>query len=246
MQADIEAINSMGCHPMAITTTLTVQNSQGVANYSACDADYLRAQSQVLISDMPIGAIKTGMLATTAIVNVVKDFVTTQTNTALVVDPVMSSNNGEALSQVGYAQTLSNHLLPLATIVTPNLPELYQLAPNADNIVSACQHISSLGCKYVLVTGTHDKTSEVINRLFKNGELIDEQSWPRLPGEYHGSGCTLASSLAALLSKKVNIIDAAQKAQDYTWHSLKYGQTLGKGQKHPNRFFWVKDNWPDN
>jgi len=242
-QADIEAISSMACHGATIATALTVQNSQGVDSYQSVDANYLRAQSLSITNDMPIKAFKTGMLANHTLITTIADIISAHQDTPLVLDPVMSANTGGALSDDGYASCLRQQLLPLATIVTPNLPELYQLAPEAGNIAEACRQISKNGCAYVLVTGTHDDSDEVINRLFKYGELIDEQHWPRLPGEYHGSGCTLASSLAALLAKGVDILEAVRDAQDYTWHSLKAGQRLGKGQTHPDRFFWAKTGW---
>ena len=250
IQADIEAIASMGCHAATIITALTAQNSQGVKSFQTTDIDYLHTQADLLLADMQIDAIKTGMLATSAAVDAIIKIIITQPNIPLVVDPVMSGNIGGGLSHAGYAQTLSKSLLPLATIVTPNIPELYKLAPQGhvaakeNNLAEACKKISSSGCQYVLVTGAHEddpnNNQEVVNRLFKNGELIDKQTWPRLPGEYHGSGCTLASSLAALLAKKIDIVEAVHAAQDYTWRSLNAGQALGKGQQHPDRFFWAK------
>jgi len=243
IQADIEAISSMGCHAATVTTALTVQNSHGVTSYQAIDADYLRAQSQALIADMPVKAIKTGMLAASTIIEMVNDIATKQSHIPLIIDPVMASNTGNKLSQEGYVQILSDSLLPLATIVTPNLLELYKLAPNTNSLTAACKKISSLGCPYVLITGTHDHSTEVVNRLFKNGELIDEQAWPRLPDEYHGSGCTLTASLAALLAKEIDIVQAVRDAQHYTWQCLQAGQALGCGQKHPDRLFWAKGGW---
>lgn len=245
-QADIEAIASMGGHAVTVTTALTVQNSQGVESYQASEANHLQAQAKVLIDDIPINAIKTGMLASKSAINVVKKIITQQPNVAVIIDPVMTSNSGNALSDNGYANALRDTLLPLAHIVTPNLPELYKLAPKAKNISDACDYISSLGCEYVLVTGTHDTDSKdtVINRLYQSGQLINEQTWGRLPGEYHGSGCTLAASLAALVANNKSIIDAVTAAQDYTWHSLKFGVSLGKGQMHPDRFYWCKNNLP--
>ncbi len=247
-QADIEAISSMGCHAVTITTALTVQNSQGVESYQAIEPDYLSAQTRVLIADMPINVIKTGMLANISAINVVKETITKKTCIPVVIDPVMASNSGNNLSGAGFAKALSETLLPLASIVTPNLPELYKLAPKANNLTDACNYISSLGCEYVLVTGTHDNNpsskDNVFNRLYRDGQLIDEQTWPRLPGEFHGSGCTLAASIAALLANKKDIVDAVNAAQDYTWHSLKFAQALGKGQKYPDRFFWRKNDQP--
>ena len=253
-QADIESISSMGGHAITVTTALTVQNSRGVERYQTLDTDYLYAQAQALIQDMPLNAVKTGMLGGKSSVDCVANILQTLPNLPLVVDPVMAANSGAKLSDAGYASYLCQRLLPLATIITPNLPELYQLAPAAKTLAEACQILSENGCQYILVTGAHDPAGEsasqpgrssntVINRLFEYGELIDERPWPRLPGEYHGSGCTLAASLAAQLAKGQNIVTASTNAQDYTWHSLNAGQRLGQGQFHPDRFFWAAPGW---
>ncbi len=255
IQADIEAIASMRCHATTITTALTVQNSQGVTDFTVIPDEQLRAQSQAIIDDMPIAAIKTGMLANRAIVATIADIVATQPNIPLVVDPVISANTGANLSAPGFANSLRQQLLPVATIITPNLPELYQLAPDSKDITEACRQIANTGCEYVLVTGTHDiaqdrgaavageHNEEVVNRLYQHGKLIDTQRWPRLPGEYHGSGCTLASALAALLARGHDMVTATRHAQDYTWHSLASAARLGQGQYHPDRFFWATSGW---
>jgi hydroxymethylpyrimidine/phosphomethylpyrimidine kinase len=93
------------------------------------------------------------------------------------------------------------------------------------------------GCRYVLVTGTHDEGAEVVNRLWDPSGLVREDRWPRLPGSYHGSGCTLASALAAALAKGLAMPEAVRDAQDFTWHALQAGFRPGSGQSLPQRFF---------
>jgi hydroxymethylpyrimidine/phosphomethylpyrimidine kinase len=120
-------------------------------------------------------------------------------------------------------------LVPRATIVTPNTLETERLGGR--------QRLLDLGCRYVLVTGTHDETPEVINKLYDAKGLVREDRWQRLPGSYHGSGCTLASAIAVALAKGRKVPDAVREAQEFTWRSLAARLRTGKGQALPNRFF---------
>ncbi len=237
-QADIESISSMGGHAMTLTTALTVQNSQGVEHFQAVDLTLLKDQADCLLKDSNISAIKTGMLANEDIIQLVKTISHQHPSVPLIVDPVLSSSYGHTLSESPLAKVLREQLLSVATIATPNLPELRQLVPETNDTSEACKILAELGCEYVLVTGTHDDSEEVINRLYQNGELIDQQSWPRLPADYHGSGCTLAAALSTLLAQNTDMLPAVRKAQDYTWQSLNAGQQLGQGQVFPDRFYW--------
>jgi hydroxymethylpyrimidine/phosphomethylpyrimidine kinase len=126
-------------------------------------------------------------------------------------------------------------------VLTPNTVEALQLVPGADNIQAAALALQEMGCEYVLITGTHENSPSVINRLYGQQQELRKYSWERLPYVYHGSGCTLSSSLAGLLAQGLDIMDAVEQAQQFTWHSLKYGGRLGIGQYHPNRLFWADD-----
>jgi len=119
--------------------------------------------------------------------------------------------------------------VPLATLLTPNKMEAERLG--------GAQRLLGLGARYVLVTGTHDDTVEVINRLYDASGLVREDRWPRLPGSYHGSGCTLASAAAAALAKGRGMPEAVREAQEYTWQALAAGFRSGAGQLLPNRFY---------
>ena len=123
---------------------------------------------------------------------------------------------------------LLDALVPLTALLTPNKMEAERLG--------GAQRLLGLGARYVLVTGTHDDTVEVINRLYDASGLVREDRWPRLPGSYHGSGCTLASAVAAALAKGRGMPDAVREAQEYTWQALAAGFRSGAGQLLPNRF----------
>jgi hydroxymethylpyrimidine/phosphomethylpyrimidine kinase len=120
-------------------------------------------------------------------------------------------------------------LVPRATVLTPNTLEERKLG--------GAKRMLELGCRYVLVTGTHDASAEVANRLYDARGLVREDRWRRLPGSYHGSGCTLASAIAAQLAKGHAVPEAAREAQEYTWQTLAAGMRTGTGQALPNRFF---------
>jgi hydroxymethylpyrimidine/phosphomethylpyrimidine kinase len=138
--------------------------------------------------------------------------------------------------------------LPQTTILTPNSLEARRLIQDEDNeednpdLAECAKRIIQLGCEYVLITGTHENTPKVINNLYGEHGLIRSDSWPRLPGIYHGSGCTLASAIAALLANGLPMEEAVREAQEYTWETLKYGFRPGMGQHIPDRMFWARDD----
>ena len=138
-------------------------------------------------------------------------------------------------------------LVPQTTILTPNSLEARRLAAEegeeAENLELAecARRIVKSGCEYVLVTGTHENTAQVVNTLFgQNGEVRSD-SWQRLPGVYHGSGCTLASAIAATIANGLEVSDAVKDAQEYTWQTLKAGFRPGMGQHIPDRLFWARE-----
>jgi hydroxymethylpyrimidine/phosphomethylpyrimidine kinase len=141
--------------------------------------------------------------------------------------------------------------LPQTTILTPNSIEARRLIQDEENdednptLIECAKLIMQLGCEYVLVTGTHEQTPKVINTLYGSRGVVRSDNWPRLPGIYHGSGCTLASAIAALLANGLSIEDAVKEAQEYTWQSLQYGFRPGMGQHIPDRLFWARDDEED-
>jgi hydroxymethylpyrimidine/phosphomethylpyrimidine kinase len=143
-------------------------------------------------------------------------------------------------------------LLPQTTILTPNSLEARRLIQDEDNdednpdLNECAKRIIQLGCEFVLITGTHENTSKVINSLHGERGFIRSDNWPRLPGIYHGSGCTLASAIAALLANGLTMEEAVREAQEYTWETLKYGFRPGMGQHIPDRLFWARDDEEDD
>ena len=127
-------------------------------------------------------------------------------------------------------------MLPCTTVLTPNSDEVRRLTGLKD-LTECGISLLEQGCAYVLITGSHEDTPEVSNRLFHDGNCIETYAWNRLPHSYHGSGCTLAASIAALLAQGLDVLDAISEAQEFTWNALQAGFKPGKGQHIPNRFF---------
>src|SRR5687767_6950586 len=246
LQADILALASMGCYPLSVVTALTVQDTAGVESFLAIDPDWVADQARCLLEDMPVAAFKMGMLGSTEIVTVVAEVVSDYPDVPLVLDPVLASGRGDAFANEDMISAIRELLVPQSTIVTPNIPELRRLAGEEDDEESSlsdcAQRLLDTGCEYVLVTGTHASTPDVVNTLYQRGSVVRSDSWQRLPGSYHGSGCTLAAALAANLARGLDIGDAVYEAQDYTWQALSRAFRPGMGQYLPDRLFWARED----
>jgi hydroxymethylpyrimidine/phosphomethylpyrimidine kinase len=245
LQADLLALASMGCHPLSVVTAITVQDTAGVESFLPLDPDWVADQARCILEDMPVAAFKMGMLGSTDIVTVVAEVVSDYPDVPLVVDPVFASGRGDEFASDEMVSAIRELLVPQSTVVTPNIAELRRLAQAEEDedagLAEYAQRLLDTGCEYVLVTGTHDSTIEVINTLYHRGGVLRTDSWQRLPGSYHGSGCTLAAALAANLARGLDIGDAVYEAQDYTWHALESGFRPGMGQHLPDRLFWARD-----
>ena len=240
IEADIQAIMSMGCHAAPVVTAVTVQNTTGVQRFTTVDAELVMEQARAILEDMPVAAFKTGMLGSTENVAAIASIVQQYPDVPLIVDPVMAAGGGEDLSEEPLHEVLQTLLLPHAELVTPNSIEARRLAPQADTLDACAQEILSLGSQYVLITGTHEPTSEVVNRFYGHHRLLETFNWKRLPHEYHGSGCTLAAACAATFAHRFDPVNAVAEAQDYTWNTLKNGYRIGMGQFVPDRLFWAR------
>lgn len=235
LQADIEAITANHARACTVVTTLTIQDTSNVQQLLSVTPEFFRASATAILEDIPISVFKTGLLADMNIVQSVADIATQHAYVPLVIDPVLASGAGTELANAELIKAIQERLLPLATIATPNLPEAQRLSGEQD--ADACaKKILATGCRYVLLTGTHASTTNVVNTLYSKDARV-EFSVERLDGNYHGSGCTLAASLAANLANGHDVTTAVDIALDYTWQSLKHGQAIGKGQLHPKRNF---------
>ena len=245
IQADIQTLVSMGCHAAPVITAITVQDTVGVKQFSVTAPELVIAQARAVLNDMPVAAFKIGMLGSVANVRAIAELVRGYENTPIIIDPILASGHGDNLSQEPLEEALCAMLLPYATLITPNSLEARRLAPHADTLEACAQELLSYGCQHVLITGTHEVTPEVTNYLYGNKRLLETFNWERLPGQYHGSGCTLAAACAATLAHGLDPVNAVREAQSYTWHTLKHGFHLGMGQMIPDRLYWSHDT-PDD
>ncbi len=251
LQADIMTLSSLGCHTLSVVTAITIQDTVGVDAVLALDADWIVDQARVLLEDMPVAAFKIGLVGSVENIAAVAEIVSDYPDIPLVLDPVLTSGRGDELANEEMIRALRGLLLPQTTVLTPNSLEARRLAledaeddelPEAPDLVECGRRLVDAGAEYVLITGTHENTSKVVNTLYGEQGLIRSESWDRLPGSYHGSGCTLASAIAANLANGLDVPDAVRDAQDYTWQALAAGFRPGMGQFIPDRFFWARED----
>ena len=240
LQADIEAIASMGCHAAPVVTALTVQDTQQVISYTPVDISILIAQARAVLEDIPVAAIKIGMVGNVPVIEAIHTLLTDYPNIPVVLDPVLAGGGGGELSNELVIDAMIRLLLPQTTVLTPNSLEARALAPEADTLDACGQELLDMGCEFVLLTGTHEEAEHVENRLFGNRRLLETFTWERLPHSYHGSGCTLAAATAGLLAHGLEPFTAINEAQEYTWEALRNGYRVGMGQLLPNRLFWAR------
>lgn len=239
VQADIETLVSMGCHATPVVTAITVQDTVNVIRYEPLRAGLIIEQARAILEDIPISAVKIGMLGSTEIVEAIHTILSDYPELPVVLDPVVAAGGGGMLADDDILDAMVELLFPMATFITPNSQEARAFAPEADSLDACAQELLEHGCEYVLITGTHENTPSVINTLYTEHQLIENYRWERLPASYHGSGCTLAVAIAGLLSQGLDPLTAVREAQEYTWEALKHGYRLGMGQTIPNRLFWA-------
>ncbi len=236
IQADIQAIGAAGVHPLPIITALTVQDNQRVHAVHPVEPSILREQVRVLIAQQTrIDAIKIGIVGSAANAAEIAEAIMRlrSLNPALpvVLDPVLASGHGDMLTRGDAVQALAP-LRSLATLITPNLPEAKSLCGSDNTDQQAMRLLQD--APHVLIKGGHGTGDMIVNHWFCRGAQRHWQ-WPRLPDDYHGSGCTLASAIAARLAQQQDMEAALDGAQAYTQRSLERAFTIAEGQKIPWR-----------
>lgn len=245
IQADLLTLVSLGCHPLSALTAITVQDTVGVESVHPISAEILDRQARALLEDMQVVAFKVGVLGSVENVLAVAEIVSDYPDIPLILDPVLASGRGDEFSDEEIISAMREMLLPQTTLLTPNAPEARRLAESDEDdgepSIDVCaERLIEMGAQYVLITGTHENTPQVVNTLYGADGVIRRDRWERLPGSYHGSGCTLASAIAGCIAGGANIEDAVRDAQDYTWQTLANGFRPGMGQFIPDRLFWAR------
>lgn len=236
IQADAEAARAAGVHACTVVTCLTAQDTHGVTRLWPQRGAQVEDQCRPILADSAVGALKIGLLGSSGTVRVLCDLASEHPRLPLILDPVLASSAGQQLADAALLNQLRNNLLGRCTLMTPNLLEARTLSSFKEPDDCA-QRLLQTGCAWVLITGTHAPGEEVINRLYGRNGSRREWSWPRLQGEYHGSGCTLASAIAARIVRGMDMENAVAEAQSYTWESLSRARRTGRGQLTPNRLF---------
>lgn len=235
IQADMESIAAAGCQCISLITALTIQNTSRFDKIIPQRPDDLMQQYKFLSSDIKIDACKIGLLGDLAIAEAVAEIAAGLGQVPVVLDPVLYAGTGTPLATNKLLELVKDELLPKIKVLTPNCLEARQLT-GIDDIDAAGQKLVESGCPYVLITGADEPTGQVANILFYDAGEPVRYEWERLPGTFHGSGCTLSSAIAANLANGAEPVSAIAAAQDYTWHSLKHGRRFGHSQIHPDRF----------
>jgi hydroxymethylpyrimidine/phosphomethylpyrimidine kinase len=252
LQADLLTLASIGCHPLSVVTAVTVQDTVGVDNVMAFDAEWVDEQARTVLEDMQVSVFKLGMLGSVENVAVIAEIVADYPDIPLLIDPILASGRGDELANDDMQDAMIELLFPQATLITPNSLEARRLAfpddsEEAENasLDDCAASLLGMGSEYVLITGTHERGPEVINTLYGRNGLARSYAWERLPGSYHGSGCTLTSAIAACMAHGLDIEEAVAEAQEYTWQTLKAGFRPGMGQCIPDRMFWAREEEDD-
>jgi hydroxymethylpyrimidine/phosphomethylpyrimidine kinase len=233
--ADIQAIGAADAHPAPVVAALTVQDTHNVMRVEAVAPELVTEQARAVLSDLPVRAVKLGLLAGAAVGQAVAALLATRRDLPLVVDPVLAASGGGPLAEDALLSVYLDALFPLATLVTPNAAESRRLAPAAKDLETRAEALLATGARHVLIKGADEDSPEVHNHLFGPGGAHRVFNWPRLPGSYHGSGCTLASAIAARLAHGMDLAQAVEEAQRYTWDALQRGWQPGRGQRIPDR-----------
>lgn len=247
LQADILTLSSMGCHSLSVVTAITIQDTVGVEDVMPLDAEWVADQARCVLEDMPVSVFKIGLLGSVEIIAAIAEIVSDYPEVPLVLDPVLASGRGDQLASDEIIVAMRELLIPQTTVLTPNSLEARRLAQEeADEgefpgLDECARRLLALGSEFVLITGTHENTPEVVNTLYAQQGVVRTDAWQRLSGSFHGSGCTLASAIAATLANGLDVAEAVRDAQEYTWQALSAAYRPGMGQHIPDRLFWARE-----
>lgn len=243
IQADSEAIAAQGAHALTVITALTVQDHNRAYAVQPLAPSLILTQADTLLAATPVAAIKLGIVGSLEVARALAGWIAALKQRAgyahlpVLLDPVLGSGHGDALARDDAVATLQP-LLRVATLITPNLPEVARLCPGANGTLEQAQRLLQHACQDVLIKGGHGDGAAVRNLWFGAGRTPARQcwNWPRLPGAFHGSGCTLAAAIAGQLACGKNMEQALQQAQEYTQRSLQHAYAIADGQLIPQRF----------
>ena len=235
IQADLKTFSAFGVYGASVITALTAQNTRGVQGIHAVPAGFVAAQLDSVLSDLDVAAVKTGMLADAQIVEAVAHAMRAAPGMPLIVDPVMVATSGDVLLAPEAVAALKRDLIPLATLITPNLKEAAILLGTSEaegeaEMLDQSRALLGLGCRAVLLKGGHAQGEAAVD-LLADATGTERLALARLDTPHtHGTGCTLSAAVAALLARGATLAEAVRRAKAYVWHGLRDGRTLGVGR----------------
>ena len=231
LQADLKAFEAVGVHCCSVVTCVTSQNTKGVSSIFQIPPEEVSSQIESVLEDVDVNSVKTGMLYSPEIVETVSTELKGH-RAPIVVDPVMAATTGSSLSSGGFVDALASKLVPMAALVTPNLKEASELSgmsvKDEKSVIKAGDRIMGLGPKAVLIKGGHLRGPEAIDYLFAKKGIIKFTS-PKIQGEVHGTGCTLASLIAAHLAKEVELEDSVRLSKNMMYKAVLAREKVGLG-----------------
>lgn len=234
IQADIETAIALGCRAFSVVTSLTAQDAKNVQAIYPQAIEPFTHQLELLLASLQPDAVKIGLLGDASLAGVIGKAIA-PLHCPVVLDPVLAAGGGTDLASQAIIKGIREELLPHVSLLTPNLGEAYRLSGET-HPSSAVSTLNAMGCDYVLLTGTDATNGDHVPiSLYQNDHPSDNFYWPRLPGTYHGSGCTLASACAASLALGQDMLSAVAAAQAYTWQTLKNADQPLPGQHLPHR-----------
>jgi hydroxymethylpyrimidine/phosphomethylpyrimidine kinase len=247
IQADLKTFAAFGCYGMTVLTALPVQNTTGVKACYALPIQAIQDQLQVIFEDITPDAIKIGMLFNAEVIEVVADFLSQYaSHIPIVLDPVMYAKSGDALLLPEALEALKSKLIPLSTIMTPNLPEASMLtgllAPDQKEMVLMAEQLLALGSKAIFLKGGHLLGTTACDFYLDQEGANAWLTMPKIQTKNtHGTGCTLSAAMAACLSRGMNLLESCKTAKDYLYHALQAGsvQNIGKGNGPVDHLYCV-------
>jgi len=237
IQADLKTFAAFGVYGASVITALTAQNTLGVSGIHEVPPDFVTAQLDAVFDDLDIAAVKIGMVGQLATIEAIAAALSRKSSKHIVLDPVMVATSGDLLISSDAVKRLRERLIPLASLITPNLPEAAALleeavASDETAIASQGKRLLAMGARAVLIKGGHGKGSESIDYLFSGGDMIALPA-PRIPTtNTHGTGCSLSSAIAAGLAKGETLKTAVRGAKTWISAAIEAADSLGVGHGH--------------
>lgn len=248
LQADVLTLASMYCHPISVSTAISIQDTKGVESLIALDSQQVKEQALIALNDIDVAVFKIGLLGSVDNIKTVSDILSLYPDTPVIIDPIITSGRGDILMNDVMKQEMINLLFPKATLITPNSIEAKKLVCKENeniqdlSIQETVRRLFNLGCQNILITGGHEQTKSVINTLYMNdGDIVPFET-ERFFGQYHGSGCTLSAAVAGFCAQEYPLREAVYEAVSFTSLALKNAFKIGNGQLIPDRFHWIFNN----